>query len=557
VTRLATALDVLSATLAGAALAAACVGPLGFEWLDTPLSIRTLWRPIGGAVLLLALRVWLVRGVLRAELAGLLSRASLGSILAAGAVGWFAFLSPTCGGADSYGYVSAADRLLAGEIVQREVLAEAMPFADGIAAACPLGYVPSGRVADSSVPAYPLGLSGLMAAARFSLGRTGPFVVAPLMGLVLLWSTYRAAHAWSGDREPALAAAALTATNPVVFTYSIQPMSDVPAAALTMTAVALLAGPPPRPFAAGIAAGAAVLIRPALAPAEIALAALAWMAGSEGRAARRGVAWYLAPVMAAGLTQASIQSYLYGDPLVTGYGTMDILFSSEHVAANAVSYAYWTTRALGPAWLGALAIGLVAGERRLRATTLLLAAAVVPPYLVYRPYDHWETLRFLMPVIVVATIAAAAGLVAVARRVAAAQVRGALIVALSGGLAWGWASWLSTHQVFSLPAHEARYRLAGEWIARTTPAGAVVLALQHGGSLRYYGARQTINWERIPTGSFDATVRALRARGHPVFLLLDSQEERAILDARHPTALGSGRWLPVGQVRDMQLHEAR
>jgi hypothetical protein len=107
-----------------------------------------------------------------------------------------------------------------------------------------------------------------------------------------------------------------------------------------------------------------------------------------------------------------------------------------------------------------------------------------------------------------------------------------------------------------LREQEARHRLAGELVVQATPDNAVVLALQHSGSLRYYAHRQTVNWDQIPSGDFDASVRALRSRGLPVFVLIDSAEERAIFDARHGGVLEKERWLPSGQRRNIQLFEA-
>ena len=150
-----------------------------------------------------------------------LAKVTCGALITAGTIGWISYLSMTCGGADSYGYVSAGERLLAGAIVQNEPLAVILP-ANGIRAATPLGYVPSGRMPNASVPAYPLGLSAAMAIATMFFGRSGAFFVAPFCGLILLAASYVISRAWYGDRTTALLASALLAVNPLVFTYSIQ-----------------------------------------------------------------------------------------------------------------------------------------------------------------------------------------------------------------------------------------------------------------------------------------------------------------------------------------------
>ena len=246
------ALEILAAILLGAALAAAYAGPLRFEAFGTTISIRTLSRPLIAAAIVFAARIGLGGRPLATAALEALAKVTCGALITAGTIGWISYLSMTCGGADSYGYVSAGERLLAGAIVQNEPLAEILP-ANGVRAATPLGYVPAGRIPNASVPAYPLGLSAVMAIATTFFGRSGAFYVAPLCGLILLAASSVITRAWYGDRMTALLASALLAVNPLVFTYSIQAMSDVPAAAALMVAVAALSRTPSLPILAGIA----------------------------------------------------------------------------------------------------------------------------------------------------------------------------------------------------------------------------------------------------------------------------------------------------------------
>ena len=99
-------------------------------------------------------------------------------------------MSPYLGGADSYGYVSASERLRAGTLIQPEPLAAVLPYPDGIFPATPLGYVPAARQPGASVPAYPLGLPALMALATEIAGARAPFYVPLVMGLVLIATCY-------------------------------------------------------------------------------------------------------------------------------------------------------------------------------------------------------------------------------------------------------------------------------------------------------------------------------------------------------------------------------
>jgi hypothetical protein len=547
------ALEIISAALLGVTLAAAYAGPLRFDILGTTVSVRTLSRPLVAALLLVGIRFFLARDQTSARAAAdVIARVILGALIVAGVTGWLRFLSTTCGGADSYGYVSAAERLLAGDLVHEEPLPSLLPFADGIGAASPLGYVPAGRHPNASVPAYPLGLPALMAAARALAGPIGPFMIAPLAGLALLFGAYVTAVSWYRDRAIALVACALLTLNPLMFTYSIQPMSDVPAAAALLVALAFISRG--WPFTSGIAGGIALLIRPALAPAVITLAVLL-LARANARRWNHGLR-YLIPVTAAILLQGWTQWYLYGHPLASGYGSIADLFTVRTVATNARIYGYWSFFALGPVWLGAVVIGLAASGRIPRLAVATTVLAIGGPYLLYRPYDHWETLRFLLPAIAVATIVGAAGLMAVTRRVmgASAGAVAAAIVTLAMGV--GWMSWLAANGVFLMPEDEMRHRLAGELVTQATTPQSVVLALQHSGSLRYYSRRQTLNWDRIPAGALDSTVQALQQHGFDVYVMIDSDAERVMFESRHGRILQDGGWLPNGQRRNVQLFQA-
>lgn len=549
------AVEIVAAILLGAALAAAVAGPLRLDLFGSTLSVRNVARPLIGATALLACRLWCWRRKDSAESDALaaISRVLTGALVAGGVIGWVTFLSPTVGGADSYGYVSAAERLLERDLVHREPLAAILPV-NGDRIATPLGYVPSGRTPHASVPAYPLGLPAVMAVAIAAFGRSAPFFVAPLSGLLLIGAAYVTALAWYRDRATALLAGGLLALHPLVFTYAIQPMSDVPAAAALTAAVAWLARSPARPIAAGLAAGLTITIRPALAPAAFALALLPLALGgspARGTAIRYGVL-----VAAGALIQGWTQWYLYGDPFASGYGRVDALFSMETAALNLRSYSYWGYLTLGPVWLAAAGIGLAASDRAPRVALALVAVAVSAPYLFYRPYDHWETLRFLLPMLVIATIVAAWGLRQVGQALAGRR-GGALVAAvLAMAVTWSWMSWLAHNRVFHMPDHEARHRAVGDLVARVTPADAIVLALQHSGSVRYYAGRETLNWDHIPPGQFPATVDRLRGLELPVYLLIDSDEEWTMFRSRHGAVAELAGWLPGGQYRNVQLLEA-
>ncbi len=363
-TRIAACLDVGASLAAGAALAAAAFGPIHLELGAASVSVRTLWRPLAAAAVLFVVRVVLSSrparghtadvGTRRPGLASIVatsaSRLVLGALIAASCVGWIVNLSSVVGGADSYGYVSAADRVRAARLIQPEPLASVMPFPDGIFAATPLGYVPAGRMANASVPAYPLGLPLLMAAAQTVAGPTGPFAVAPIAAVLLLVAAVVVAGSWYGSREVSLLAAAMIAIDPLVFTYAIQPMSDVPAATALMSAVAALSLRRPWPIVAGLAAGLALLIRPALAPAAAGLAIVPLLTRRERDWA--SALKFVAPVALAAIAQGWTQWYLYGDPFGERLRQHSRLVLVEHRRTERVDIRALERGGAGPALAG-------------------------------------------------------------------------------------------------------------------------------------------------------------------------------------------------------------
>jgi hypothetical protein len=547
------ALELSAGVLFGAGLAALAAGPLRLDVGDASLSVRTVSRPLVAAAAIFLARALAVPAAERRLVSAHASaRVALLAITVAAVLGWIAYRSPTVGGADSYGYVSAAQRIARGSLIEPEPIASMLPFEDAIRAAVPLGYVPSPRAPDASAPAYPLGLPLIMAAAATIGGQDAPFAVAPLMGLILLGAAWLVARAWYADPFVALLGVALLAAHPLVFTYAIQPMSDVPAAACLTLAVAALARE--RFLLAGAGAGAALLIRPALAPAAAVFVLIPFI--TRGREGWRASLVAAGPIVCAAAAHALLQNYLYGSVLASGYGSVGGLFGLDRIAVNLRSYTYWAPLSIGLPLLGAAAVGLIVSPRAPRAVVMLMSAAVLVPHLPYRTYDHWETLRFLLPALVLLTITAGSGLAAIARRVAGSRTGPVVAAAVAMAIAWSWIGWLQSQGVFTMPEHERRHRLAAEMAARSTPAGAVILALQHTGSLRYYAGRDTVNWDQMPQGSLRATVRALQEHGRPVYVMTDSDEERVRFRERHGPVLEEDGWLPAGQRRNVQLYEA-
>ncbi len=105
-----------------------------------------------------------------------------------------------------------------------------------------------------------------MAAAKTIAGHCAMFLVTPLSGALLVWITFAIGRRLVSDAV-GLAAAWLVATSPAVLAMLVSPMSDVPAAAFWAAAMYFTLGSSSRSaLMAGLAASAAILIRPNLAP---------------------------------------------------------------------------------------------------------------------------------------------------------------------------------------------------------------------------------------------------------------------------------------------------
>lgn len=500
-------------------------------------------RVLAGAAALILVRLWLgvesyPKWIMR--LAMLI--AICGSVEA-----WLRFLLATIGGADSYGYVSASRMIAGGHLIEPAPIAEWLAAPNRMALASPLGWTPSPDGAGIA-PTFPIGVSAIMALFSVIAGDDGVFFVAPVMGVITLWLVYRLARDWF-DAETGLFAAALVAWNPLFITYAKQPMSDVPAAMWVMLALFLaMRSNTWTAFAAGLAAGAAVITRPALLVA----AAVIPLTAYRRESARQRFFASSAGLAIGVLVTMAIQNHFFGSPFSTGYGSASNLFSVSHVMTNLGIFLRHGWTVVGPLFVPGLIIGLFASRPEPRSRPLLIFGAVTLPYLLYLPFDHWETLRFLLPGLVPLTIVAADGLMHIARLPRKPPVTAAVTIAFIAIVAGRSEVLLGKSSVWEIASLEERYPLAGEWINVNTPQTSVVMANQHSGSLRWYGKRQTIRWDFIAPEQLAATVRDLQSHGATVYVALEG-DEVAMFDQRFAGVIDQLQVDHVGRVRNVSF----
>ena len=530
--------------LAAAVAVALIVALAGVDARVFGLTIRahSASRVLIVVAILLAIRVW--RGV--GHVPTWLTRMTLLVAITSSAATWLRFLLTTIGGADSWGYVSASELIRHGRLVDPAPIAQWLSAANRLAIASPLGWTPAPGDAGIA-PAYPLGLPIVMAVFSSLGGSDAVFFVAPIAAAIVLALVYQLARRWY-DANVALLATALVAWNPVFIAYAKQPMSDMIATLWVVLALWLSTrASTATGVLAGVSAGMAILTRPALLLVGSVIPVAAYRSGAPSRA------WLTAVGVAIVVgVQMLLQQVLFGSPFSTGYGNGSGLFALDHLGTNARIYLSHGWQVVGVLWLPALVLGLIAARPEPRWKPAAVFVAVTLPYLFYLPFDHWETLRFLLPGLVPLTVVAASGVALVARMQKASWVSTLMVAVVMAITIAPSERLLRTSSAWDIAAIEARYPLAGDWINLNTPPSSVVLANQHSGSLRWYGKRQTLRWDFIAPEQLVTTVRELQAHGAPVYVALEG-DEVPMFTQRFAGVIDQLVVDPIGRIRNVSF----
>jgi hypothetical protein len=458
-----------------------------------------------------------------------------------------AYGSRAATGADTFGYVSQAYLWLKGDLQLEQPLSRELPWPHQEQSLTPLGYRP-GEVRHTIVPIYAPGVPLLMAGFELLFDACGPYYVTPVFAALLVAGTF--VLGWRLTREPAVAAVAavLMASSPAFLFNLMFPMSDIVTAALWTWTLALLTWPPVAVAAvAGGAAGVAVIVRPNLVPLAIAGAAAAvlWPAGGMPlrRRVGRGVA-FAAAIVPAALFVAAVNRSLYGSALQSGYGSTSSLYAFSHFGTNITQFTRWLLES--ESVFVAAAVMPILWKRvrpdwltpRGGAPLALFAAIAIGAYLFYLPFDAWWYLRFLLPVFPLLFLFQAVGITWIARVMPMPRL--AALILVMGLLCVYRGAYVARGEFLKLGYGEQRYVAVGQFVDRALPRNAVILAMQHSGSIRYYSGRLTIRYDMFSPGRFPSVIEWLQARGYRPYILLEDWEEkqyRARMDDGR-TALG-------------------
>jgi hypothetical protein len=480
-----------------------------------------------------------------------------------------AFGTWTAGGSDSFGYVSQSARWLDGTLIEQDPLSTSQWPAGLPGPRPPLGYVEY-HGGDAIVPIYAAGLPLIMAAFRIVAGECGPYLVSPIFAALAVLAVYLLG-AFAGSKLLGLAAAGWLACSPVFIYMSMWPMTDVPVAtAWTFSLLFVLKPGLVSRTAAGLAAGIAILIRPNLI-AVLPLMAIAVVILERRRSGSRRAFLEAAVFGAAALPgiaiAAAVQHVLYGAPWRSGYGSLDALYRIDNILPNAISYAGRMIKTQSPLIL--LAVPALAGAgvrgslfqgRPVRLAATLFVIGMWGSYLSYGRFDEWWYLRFLLPVFPMLIVLA---LVPVWT---ALQTRPLTIV-----LPLAWVALLGlclyeldvarNGQTFRLQG-EQRYQSVGAFVHEHLPENAVILSMQHSGSVRYYSGRLTVWYRAYGGAELPRALAALEELGYRPYILLEDWEVPEFVSrfrsagpvgsldvarvARHPKSIGVTIYDPQG-----------
>ena len=559
-------------------------GGLAFTFLGLRLSSSDALRPLIVAVIAAAIYAAASGAArVRADLDALHRRLTP-TIVAAALTGVMLVVGITnnswsVGASDSYSYVSQADLWLRGNLKVPVPIADAAPWPSALSTFTPFGYSPvpdATAIAPMTGPGLPL----LMAAFKRVAGHPAAFLVAPLAGALLVWTTFLIGRRLGSDGI-GLGGAWLVATSPTFLMMFKSQMSDVPAAAFWALATYWILGQTVRSaVGAGLAASLAILIRPNLVPIAAVMAAWAIVAGrlpislSErptsrsplrrtGRRARTptptAISFGLATLPGC-LVVAAINYWLWGSPLSSGYGDLTSIFSLANVPRTLVSYARWWTESQTPVAIIGIVVLLVAPARvwptragragaRLLAGVLIVVWAL---YSVYPAFDAWWFLRFLLPSWPALCLGTAAGIAWL----------------LDGRVKWGRALTAVTlvalgvyglmfsarRDVFPAGEGERRYATIATLVEAQTEASAVILSSIHAGSLRYYGGRATMRFDLLDEAWLDRAVAWLQQQGrHPYVPVEDWEMPHFTQRFAGRNTLGDLRMAPALAYRAYQI----
>jgi hypothetical protein len=169
-------------------------------------------------------------------------------------------------------------------------------------------------------------------------------------------------------------------------------------------------------------------------------------------------------------------------------------------------------------------------------------------YVFYLVFDDWWYLRFLLPAFPAAFALLSLLIVRVSASLAP-RLPGLAAAVIVGLLAVHGVAYARSHFAFTVGADENKFAAVGRYAGTHLPENAVLISMQHSGSLILYANRPTLRYDRLLPDSLDRVVATLRDLGYHPFFVLEPWEE-AVFRQRFGAASALGRldWTPFGRL---------
>jgi hypothetical protein len=470
-----------------------------------------------------------------------------------GFVAWYT--SPHAGGGDSSGYLNSAKLLTEGKI---DTELRVPSWAQGASPKhlfMPLGFVAEPHE-QRIAPSYPVGQPMHLALAASFVGFTWATMTINLVGTAACFSLlYLTARQFKIRPAWALAVVILYALSPLVFSYTLQSMSELTATTWVLASIyCAIRSRDKSPWAvgAGFAFSIAVLVRPtnllAIVPLLIGMG-LSW---------RRLLGLSLGGIPGA-LFLAWYNHTLYGSPFTTGYGHVSGSFAIRYLWPTVQHYAIWIPVLFTPLVIAALGLPFT---RIMRLHAWILATWAGSFLMLYATYDctHdvWWTLRFILPALPAIVISAALVLQHIDRPCCTfALTRGEpgnsptqwrrvtisiLALTLPLAIAWQW-TWGRHFKVEDLESGERIYKEMAEWAQKNLPTDALFACGQFSGSMYFYTDKPCLYFPFLDNSSYATLTRLAATNNITLYAGLVDHEEADAFKAM------PGRWERVAKIR--------
>lgn len=177
-------------------------------------------------------------------------------------------------------------------------------------------------------------------------------------------------------------------------------------------------------------------------------------------------------------------------------------------------------------------------------------------YLPWLVFESWTFLRFLLVVYPVMYLLLVSGCVVPGLRYG--WLRRSLPVIVFAVVAVTHVKEVVARDVFAIANFERRYEVVGEYVEKMLPRNAVVLSMQHSGSVTYYSGRQILRYNYLEPQWLEPAVKFFEGRGMKCYAVLEDWEVGRFRDRfQAKSQLGRLNWRPVTVIDGVSVYELR